>query len=443
MAHVAHTVRVDQPDSEIDPIAVRKTLEGILQSTPFRTSKQCQDMLRYVIEHSLRNEQESLRERVIGTEVFGRSSDYDTSEDPVVRIRAADIRKRLAQYYQSAAPNSASIRIDIPSGSYRALFEFIPQESPAPSVVHEADSTPVLPHLAHAQASAPVQPVAEPEAKIYRPGYWKRAVWMIAALLGVALPGWFLLRAFLTVPSQDALSLFWAPVLSNSRPVLIYAGANAVYHLSDSYLARYRKEHHIENQGPEFFPEFQPGEKIDARDLIQVTSTTSDAQACSDIVSLLTSYRRPYELRYGSDIAVSDLHDSPTILIGAFNNTWTLNMTNPLRFTFKEGMRIEDASGKTKGWSEVKLPNGEITDDYAIISRLLDLQTGRVVITVAGVGGFGTQKAAEILTNPREIMELEQNAPAGWQKKNMQIVLHVRIQNNVMDTANVVAAQYW
>jgi hypothetical protein len=34
-------------------------------------------------------------------EVFGRSPDYDTAEDPVVRLRAADVRKRLAQYYQA------------------------------------------------------------------------------------------------------------------------------------------------------------------------------------------------------------------------------------------------------------------------------------------------------------------------------------------------------
>ena len=81
---------------ETEPAAIRRALDSILQSAPFRTSKQCQDMLRYVVEHSLRDEQESLRERVIGIEVFGRTSDYDTSGDPVVRIRAADIRKRLA-----------------------------------------------------------------------------------------------------------------------------------------------------------------------------------------------------------------------------------------------------------------------------------------------------------------------------------------------------------
>ena len=80
---------------------IKALLDDILQSVPFRTSQQCQNLFRYVVEHSLAGADESLRERLIGIEVFGRSPDYDTAEDRVVRLRAADIRKRLAQYYQT------------------------------------------------------------------------------------------------------------------------------------------------------------------------------------------------------------------------------------------------------------------------------------------------------------------------------------------------------
>src|SRR5271157_2416875 len=79
---------------------VEGLLEDILRSAPFRTSRQCQDLVRYIVEHSLGASDDSLRERIIGIEVFGRAPDYDTAEDPVVRLRAADVRKRLAQYYQ-------------------------------------------------------------------------------------------------------------------------------------------------------------------------------------------------------------------------------------------------------------------------------------------------------------------------------------------------------
>src|SRR6201997_1338440 len=94
-------------NSLLDPVPlvfrpqIKEALEDILQSTPFRTSRQCQDMFRYIVEHSLAGSDDLLRERVIGAEVFGRAADYDTAEDPVVRVRAANVRKRLAQYYQA------------------------------------------------------------------------------------------------------------------------------------------------------------------------------------------------------------------------------------------------------------------------------------------------------------------------------------------------------
>src|SRR5512141_2380129 len=101
---------------------ITELLEDILRSAPFRTSRQCQDLFRYIVEHSLVGSDDSLRERVIGIEVFGRAPSYDTSEDPVVRLRAADIRKRLAQYYQAQNGLPGPWKIDIPTGSYKAQF---------------------------------------------------------------------------------------------------------------------------------------------------------------------------------------------------------------------------------------------------------------------------------------------------------------------------------
>src|ERR1700686_5563879 len=93
----------------------REFLDDILRSTPFRTSRQCQDLFRYILEHSLAGFDDSLKERVIGIEVFGRAPDYDTAQDPVVLLRAADVRKRLAQYYQ-ANREPIQWKVQIPTG---------------------------------------------------------------------------------------------------------------------------------------------------------------------------------------------------------------------------------------------------------------------------------------------------------------------------------------
>ena len=74
-----------------DQLKIRSALASILESHAFRSSKQCRDLLSYVVEQSLLAETGVLRERVIGIEVFGRPANYNTSEDPVVRMRAADV----------------------------------------------------------------------------------------------------------------------------------------------------------------------------------------------------------------------------------------------------------------------------------------------------------------------------------------------------------------
>jgi hypothetical protein len=62
---------------------------------------------------------------------------------------------------------------------------------------------------------------------------------------------------------------------------------------------------------------------------------------------------------------------------------------------------------------------------------------------VAGIGDLGTKAAADFLTSPREMEEFGRSAPPGWQRMNMQIVLHVKVLNQALDKDNTVATQYW
>src|SRR5215469_16961419 len=105
------------PQGRVDE--VQAELERVLASPLFRTSRRCQSLLRRITEHTIAAEIDCLKERALGVEVFGRPADYDTSDDPVVRSSAAEIRKKLAQYYQEAGHQSET-RIDLPAGSYLA-----------------------------------------------------------------------------------------------------------------------------------------------------------------------------------------------------------------------------------------------------------------------------------------------------------------------------------
>jgi TolB-like protein/Flp pilus assembly protein TadD len=102
---------------------VRHHLREVTASHAFAGSKRTQDFLALIVGHALDGEFDSLRERMIGAEMFGRPVDYDTGSDSVVRVKATEVRKRLAQYYLER-DSLPAVRIEIPTGSYVPRFVF-------------------------------------------------------------------------------------------------------------------------------------------------------------------------------------------------------------------------------------------------------------------------------------------------------------------------------
>src|SRR5215469_405913 len=92
---------------------VRNHLEEIIGSSAFAGSRRSQDFLRLIVEHALAGRFESLKERMIGAEMFGRPVGYDTANDAVVRVKATEVRRKLAQFY-SDAPKPPPVRIELP-----------------------------------------------------------------------------------------------------------------------------------------------------------------------------------------------------------------------------------------------------------------------------------------------------------------------------------------
>ena len=58
--------------------AVREELQRILSGHEFRSSKRSQEFLRYVVDHTLSGAADTLKERTIGIDVFGRTVSYET-----------------------------------------------------------------------------------------------------------------------------------------------------------------------------------------------------------------------------------------------------------------------------------------------------------------------------------------------------------------------------
>ena len=80
--------------SPAQALAVRAELRAVLEGESFSSSRRCRDFLEFVVDLALAGDYESLTERFLGVKLFGRSVDYETATDSIVRVRANDVRRR-------------------------------------------------------------------------------------------------------------------------------------------------------------------------------------------------------------------------------------------------------------------------------------------------------------------------------------------------------------
>src|SRR6201999_552697 len=140
------TAKIAETPEEI--AFVRQHLQEVLARAAFRGCQRSAQFLKHIVEQSIAGSFESLKERSIGIELFGRAPSYDTGEDAIVRVTASDVRKRLLQHYGEYGSPSG-LRLNLPLGSYVPL---VTREAGAGS----ASAVPAPIVAVANQASAPV-----------------------------------------------------------------------------------------------------------------------------------------------------------------------------------------------------------------------------------------------------------------------------------------------
>ena len=378
---------------------VREELNRVLCSHEFRSSKRSQDFLRYVVEHTLAGDTDILKERTIGIEVFGRPTSYDPSDDATVRVKAGEVRKRLGLYYSDQGAQDP-IRIELPSGTYVPEFH----AAAAPPAAAPAVEVP-----------APVPAPAPQPAKAAS----SRLPWIAAVVVLAAGAIWYLTR-----PAATVLDQFWAPVLQGKQPVQVCAAFVPVW----SY----------ESSGGQPQPQDYtalPDQFVGGGDLL----------ATSRLTAMLTRLKRPYNVRVGNDVAFADLRNGPAILVGYSYTRWR-DISSQMRY-FIDGTRrpvgITD-NGKPTQWTLPDLPRDRHTsEDYAIVSRVFHPDTHAMLVEIAGILQYGTDAAGDLVTNPDLMAEALRDAPPGWQSKNMQLILHVKVISGAPTSPKVVKTYFW
>jgi hypothetical protein len=413
--------------SASDKEAVLQQVERLLESAQFRNSRRYPDLLRYVVEQTLEGRADTLKERVLGIEVFGREPGFDTAGDSIVRVAAAEVRKRIAQYYQEDR-HAGELRVDLPAGSYVARFRW--PAAPGPGA-----------------PPAPQPPAAEPgkvnnrpiEVQAHPAAPRGKILWIAASVLVVVAAG---ASVLLRGRGGSGLERFWGPILKPSPPALLCFAAVDLTEVAPDMRAGFTPQMAATVNDAANAPVSEG--KLEG---FPALAWTEAAQLAS-IAEMLGKSDKKFLLRNSRSTTLADLRNGPVILGGLLGNSWSMRFVSKLRFhphmdVASQRMWIEDAEHPERtDWS---VPWGQAYsdsyDNYALITRSKDPLSGQYTVEIGGLGLHGDQAAGEFVTNPVEMNEL--SGDLGDPNRNVQIVLKVEVVNGAAGPPRIIAIQYW
>jgi hypothetical protein len=425
--------------NEPDHVAVVRELELILASSFFHGSKRSQQFLKYVVHYRLDGNEEPLKERAIGAELYNRSADYATGDDSIVRVQAGEVRRRLEQYYH-APPADSLVHIALPVGTYAPEFRWT--EAPTPNDAATQEPT------EFGTDTLPGQNTSSVERNR------KRYLWLTSLgctiVLAAALVGLWVHHKF---APGTILHQFWSPVFATARPVLICLPEPVFYRPSAELFKRREQtpgEFDKEIDRMTGRPHLQPDDQIQWKDMVEFKDfgvSKGDIKAAFRLSNLLIETGKDTEVRVGDDYGWDDLRNAPAVIIGAFSNRWSFKITSGLHFAFVEDKgvsRIREQGPSGRAWfAELDPRTTRVASDYGLVTRLVNSGTGQFVVDVAGLTAAGSEAAAEVAANEEDLEKALQSAPRDWERKNVQIVVKTTVVEEIAGPAQIVAVYVW
>jgi hypothetical protein len=250
-------------------------------------------------------------------------------------------------------------------------------------------------------------------------------------ILAVQLKPWML---------RAALDRLWGPVLDSASPVLLCIGQRPFvgFSVSEPQSAPW----------PSASPEALRVTLFQLYYLGSQNVALPDVSTLGRLTGFLQAKGKTYQIRGESSTTFEDLRGGPVVLIGAFNNDWTMRLMGPQRFSFERDHDVfwlKDRLNPSEKSHTVNytMPYLKLTEDFALISRVLDPTTERMVVLAGGLTGYGTMAAGEFLSNPAYMETIAKEAPGDWARKNVQIVIATKVIQGKSGPPRVVTAHFW
>ncbi len=389
----------------------REIVRRVVQSPTFARSERLGTLLTYVCDMALKGRGEQLNEQKIGQAVFGRSQDYDSSVDGIVRSQASRLRQRLELYYQQEGANEP-VRIVIPRGGYVPLFEV--QSKPVPSA--PVPDLPVRPpEPGEADPAVPSGQQGR-SVRMENRQQWKH--WSLSLLLALALALLWVhdhrgQRPAATAPPTHP---FWSHLFAGHRPTMVVAPDSGLvlFHLlsgKDVNLEQYVEGgYRSETNGP---PTIGPAaaQREWLLDLANCRYTSIvDVEAILSLKDRARTLGSDVSVHYARDLRPNDFKTGSAILLGAASaNPWVELFERNMNFVLKDDytkwfwvLNRNPQNGEPPRWEAVR--NDPERRVFGLVAYLPNLAGDGNALLIEGTSMAGTEAAADFVNDDAQLL---------------------------------------
>lgn len=455
-------------DSSIEAEDVRQALESILASRHFVNAHKKKKFLRIICDYYLEGRAQELNEYILGYDVFDRDSNYNPSADPIVRVFAHEIRKKLEIYYRNEGVDDP-VHLEIPSGSYQPVF-----------TRHLPETESVLSDKAK-ESKAESETVRR-YSLFAMPGLTILVIGLVIALAALGFYNWQLRQKVVGAEATTNLQEYeevWSHFLKGDNPPLVILSNPPVLRFansSDTELpdrdsialtpesVKLLKDKFVTNPEVSITDSanspYTDAEAIDTKVVVERNQTprlilsTNAYTGMGEAIGLhyLTDFFRKSDrnilLKQSRTLSAEDLKNHNVILLGGmWVNEWSNKLTRTEDFVFTSKATIENRSPQP-GEEREYIPQfdrqtGSLVVDYALITVKPNISDANRVMLLAGIYSQGTEAAAEYVTNKNYldnlILRLRQLNGDEETPRYFQALLKVGVENGIPTTISILS----
>ncbi len=290
-------------------------ISKVVASATFIKSERLCSLLTYVCDMTLKGHASEIHEQKIGHAVFGRTKDYDSSVDGIVRTQASRLRQRLEVYYQGEGAQD-TIRITIPRGSYVPQFELHVSQ-------HEMATDALTIELPS------VEPIGTaPMAKSKADSLWHLLLALLSVALASALVALYHIdRRHPATHEPELRNPLWSSMFIPGHATLEVPGDSALvlFHgfehrtipLNEYVAGAYRQTAPYDPSSP------WPLRNLPSETASRRYTSIVDLEAAATLTRIAAAAHSSLQIRYARDIRPNDLKAGNVILFGAAEaNPW-------------------------------------------------------------------------------------------------------------------------